>query len=275
MQTVRTYRRWFAALGFVMLAGLGCSRTKVWVERTETFDLPATTNNLYVRTHNGAVSITGDVQRSDVAVTVRVRGGGKSHDSATESLAAIEVVSEAQNDGMHKLDWRWTETRHSDWEAQVSFKIASPELVACDVQTHNGAVTVAHLAGPCKLETHNGKVSAEGIGGDLVAVTHNGGINARVAGSTVNLETHNGAISVDARECESLGGTLLTHNGGVKLKVGDATSADIVAQTQNGSVRCAAELANVSASRSALSGRLGEGGPKLEARTYNGGINIE
>jgi hypothetical protein len=273
--SLRKRGTWVVVLAGVALATAGCKTSnKVWVERQESLEVTGPVQRLAVRTHNGAVAIRGESGREAVAVKVKVRGGGRDQASAEASLAAIEVVSEPKGDGTHHLGWRWRRPRAGDWGAQVAFEITAPTHIGCDVETHNGAVTVAGVAGACALQTHNGRVVADGIGGNLSATTHNGAVRAKVTGSRVELEAHNGSVELDARDCRELGGRVVTHNGRVVIQVGPETTADIVASTDNGGVRCSAPMKTTHQTRNHIAGRLGAGGPQLTAETHNGSVTI-
>jgi len=272
---------WSRSLAALLLVGLpcvgaGCSwGPKVWVERTETHSIPAADiNRLIVETHNGGVSALGESGRADVAVTAKIRGGGKTRKSAEACLAAIELISERSGTVDHRLAWRWTKTRHDDWSADVAYRIIAPSRLALDVDTHNGGVTVREFAGDCRLITHNGGVKAEGIAGRLHAHTHNGGISASVSGEHVVLQTHNGGVHLDAGATRRIGGEVTSHNGGLRIDLGKQTATELTCETHNGGLNCSADLKNMHASRTRVFGQLGDGGPPLTVRTYNGGVRI-
>lgn len=279
MRNERLMSRWYAITAVLVVVpwlAAGCSwGPKVWVERTEAFSVPADdVRVLSVETHNGGVTVQGADDRTELSVTARVRGGGKSKKAAEASLAAIELVSDRSADGEHRLGWRWTKLRQQDWSAEVSFKVEGPQRLELDVHTHNGAVTVEHLSGDCRLKTHNGPINASDIAGRLVARTHNGAIGASISGSAVELITHNGGVQLDATACRQLGGEVVSHNGALRVEVGMHTSAEISAETHNGGVHCSADLKDIHSSRTRVTGQLGDGGPTLVARTHNGGVRV-
>jgi DUF4097 and DUF4098 domain-containing protein YvlB len=273
---------------------VGCGPT-VWVEDLQQMTVPAgEVEQLYVKTHNGSVTVTGTDSREDIAVQVKRRGGGATEQSAMECLDAIEIVSASTEDKTHELTWRWRVLKRSDWGSQVSFTVEMPARLATQITTHNGGVSVTGVHADCAVTTHNGGLSVKDVHGacdlhthnggigimegevaPLTAVTHNGAITATTSGSAVRLKTHNGGIKLDASRCGPLGGSVTTHNGNVALQVGEATTAELVCKTHNGRLTCDAPARIVSLSKRSLRAALGDGGPELALTTHNGGIHVQ
>lgn len=275
--TTANLRRSFLLVALLASALLGgCSRgANVWVERTEKLTVPAADlRSLTVETHNGGVRVAGEADRAEIAVTARVRGGGHDRESAQACLDALEVISEPSGDGGHRLSSRWTCPRQSDWAQEVSFEIQAPQRLGLTVDTHNGGIDAQALDGDCRLVSHNGGIKARQVAGQLVVETHNGSVTASVTGSTVDLQTHNGAVHLDATGTTQLGGQVITYNGGVRVDLGKNTATNLACETYNGSVHCSADLGNMQATRSRVSGQVNGGGPELAVRTHNGGVRI-
>jgi hypothetical protein len=229
---------------------------------------------LDIRTHNGDVDYAGQTVGSPSGISVHKRAGGSSMENAREALAAMEIVSERVG-GDLKLSWRWKGDKRSRWVGVVAFRVQGPNRVNLAVETHNGEVKAAGLAGNVKIVSHNGMVNVDSRDGTLEAVTHNGGLHATYAGSQLRLETHNGTVRADLRQCGPLRGDIHTHNGAVEVQVGPQTAAEIVARTSNGSVTSQAPIEVKAASRTRLEGRLGTGGEKLDISTHNGSVQIK
>ncbi len=265
--------------GCIVVVASGCDWDRspaAWTE--ETVQIPVESAGLTameVRSHNGEIEFSGQSAGAPSTVSVRKKAGSSSVEDAKEALAAIEITSERSASGEQKLGWRWKGAQKSRWVAVVSFSIQAPGNLRFDAESHNGAVTANGVIGDTRLVTNNGKVVVDAKGGKLQATTHNGEIVATYGGTNINLETHNGEIRADLRQSGGIRGDITTHNGAIELSVGAGTSANVIAETDNGSVNNQAGIAATSSSRTRLEGKLGAGGEKLELTTHNGSINIK
>ncbi len=271
----------------------GKSTPKVWVERVEHLSVEtADVTGVAIDTHNGAIEVTGEPARTDMAVTVTIKGGGKNKATAQAALDAIEIVSQRQADGTHQLGFKWKVKRKNGWSSNVAFDVSMPSRLVVDAQTHYGPVTATGIDGDCKLGTHNGPITAIGLPAScrinthngkvtvdsplatVHAETHNGAIDAKCGGDKVHLSTHNGRIDLDAGSARVFGGEVTTHNGSIRVAVPPSANAELLCRTRRGSIECDKELKVTKKTRRELEGIMGDGGNRFTAESGNGSIHI-
>lgn len=127
-----------------------------------------------------------------------------------------------------------------------------------------------------QLTANNGSISLEGMAGQIHANTLNGSIKLKDVSGDVDGETTNGSLLVDLSSgpWQGTGLKLNTVNGSIQLHLPENISANVEASTVNGKIRTEffADV-NVQDLHSAVF-TLGAGGPKIEARTVNGSVQI-
>lgn len=140
----------------------------------------------------------------------------------------------------------------------VEYHVKVPETAHVELTTTNGAVRVAGGQGGLKAETTNGSVEVGDVGGTVEASTTNGSIrvsyNRAPDGGTQRFSTTNGSVSVTLPADARGDFTASTVNGGI------STDFPLSVSGRFGGRR--------------LRGRLGDGGPRYELSTVNGGIKI-
>ena len=127
-----------------------------------------------------------------------------------------------------------------------------------------------------QLDANNGSIRLEGVAGQIRANTLNGSIQLKNVSGDVEGETTNGSLSVDLASgpWQGKGLTLKTVNGSIQLHLPETISANVEASTVNGRIRTEFFAnANTDDPHSAVF-TLGAGGPKIEARTVNGSVQI-
>ncbi len=256
--------------------GLGSST--VWSDQVEQ-ELRVDTSGIakfHVRTHNGSIQHTGtSVAGSTATVVVTKKGGGRTMADAEAALAAIQIVSKTDADGVHRLGWEWSGKKGKKWVGQVCFQIEAPKTLRFDGKTHNGEIRVSDVAANVKVVTHNGQIHVDGRGSTLYAETHNGEVVADYEGEDVTLRTHNGGVTADLGDCTAIDARIETHNGGVELLVGQAASAKLECETHNGRIRVDLPMSATRHSQDGLKGILGEGEGELKVQTHNGSISVK
>ena len=126
------------------------------------------------------------------------------------------------------------------------------------------------------LKTQNGDVRLENIQGVRIeASSTNGGITGRGLSGAVEASTVNGGIQMDL---DAITGDtkMVTVNGGVIVNVAPGLNADLEASVVNGGVRVqdGLTLAADERSRERVTGRIGNGGPRLVVQSTNGGVRV-
>ncbi len=141
-------------------------------------------------------------------------------------------------------------------DVSVYFIVTVPAYAAVDANTVNGDVTVAELRGEVEASTVNGNVRAASSGGPVRASTVNGSIRARgqISSSGLDYSTVNGTIEIELPTDANANVDLSTVNGRVTSDFPITFTGEINPR------RVRAEL--------------GSGGPRLRARTVNGGIRL-
>jgi DUF4097 and DUF4098 domain-containing protein YvlB len=111
---------------------------------------------------------------------------------------------------------------------------------------------------------------------DVRVRTVNGSVTVDARGAPVQVESVNGAVRARLADLPSDGATeLRTVNGSVTALLPDAVDAEVALETVNGRVTSDWPLTDGDpASRRALRGTLGAGGPRLALRTVNGSARL-
>lgn len=200
---------------------------------------------------NGGIRVEG-WNESDVRVQARLTTRARTDAAATELANEVEIRAEP---GRLSSDGPRT-GRGESWS--VSYRIWVPMNTSLDLETTNGGVDVAGVAGAVDARTTNGGIDLRDLDGAVQARTTNGGVDA--------------SFSRDAPLQHDV--DLQTTNGSVTLALPEGISARLEVSTTNGSIRTEFPITVQGRIDRSLSATLGEGGPEIRARTTNGGIRI-
>jgi len=170
----------------------------------------------------------------------------------TESAADIKVKLPKRPGGMF--------SGNGNIRAAVKFTLTVPaDAVLKNISTVNSSVSVDGVRGSVSLKTVNGGIRAQSIGGEGHFHTVNGSIHvaSTVLGAGQKLF------------CESV-------NGGITVALPKDSGFELHTSVVNGHVDCdfPIELGKKRHGKS-ISGKIGDGRASVEARTVNGGVNIE
>lgn len=179
---------------------------------------------------NGGIQVRG-WDRDEIQIRSRVQGHARSEARARELAGAVTIrtgrVIEADTpDG-----------RNHEWTS-VSYRIYVPHNTDLALETHNGGIDIADVAGEIDFRALNGGVTLERLAGDVRGSTTNGGVD----------------VALDGDAWSGSGLDVETTNGGVTVYVPENYSADF----ETGTVRTT----------------LGDGGAPIRVRTTNGGVDI-
>lgn len=218
--------------------------------------------NLEVRSINGGIDVkpsTGNqvsitaVKRSknntegDVEVKVEQDGRG-----------IIACVLYRRQDGSFPASCRERNSGRGkkNVDVNVDFTIRMPAAANLQANTVNGGVTIA------------------GMQADVVANTVNGGVNVDTTGHA-HASTVNGAVMAKVGKIDK-NTKFSTVNGRIVVALGSALNADLSMSTVNGSLETDFPITiQGRMGKRKLEGKIGNGGPRLELSTVNGGIRIE
>ncbi len=247
---------------------------------------------LEIRTKNGAVDVAAAPELADVSIEVRLRAGGRNQAEADDRLAAarIEVSRVA---GVLVIAPVFPEPQRSGDGASITVRL--PDADGVSIDTGNGSVVVAGLAGDLEVETSNGPVRVTGHKGQARIDTSNGSVRVRDHVGTVSVDTSNGSVEIEgvdgAVTADTSNGAievtlgpddtgplhLDTSNGSITVHVGPAFNGAVSLDTSNGSITVRDEVGRIrtqtlSASRGQLV--IGEGGAPSRLDTSNGRITM-
>jgi DUF4097 and DUF4098 domain-containing protein YvlB len=197
---------------------------------------------------NGGISIKG-WDRSDILVRSQVNAYAATDGEARDLARQINVQSMGQvkaygPPGDHDRYW------------SVSYEVFVPTRYSATVETVNGGVNISDVTGNLEFKTVNGGLNLHHVSGNVHGHTTNGGVNIELAGD----------------RWEGQGLEVTTTNGGVNLRVPHNYSAQLEAQTSNGSIRSADLPRDEKQNR--VSAPIGNGGAPIKITTTNGGVNV-
>lgn len=200
---------------------------------------------------NGGVTVEG-WNRDRVEVRARVWANARSAARAEELAEDVRVEMRG---GRLSAEGPDTDRRES-WG--VSWEIMVPEETDLEIETMNGGISLADVAGRIEFEALNGGVDLTRVGGEVTGHTTNGGLE----------------IVLDGSRWRGEGLDVQTTNGGVSLRVPDGYSARLETGTVNGGFELDFPVTVQGRLGRRLSTTLGEGGPMVRAVTTNGGVHI-
>jgi hypothetical protein len=213
--------------------------------------LPAAGENVVDPAMNGSIRVHGWAN-ADIQVRACVQAAAP--DGGTAAALAKQVTI---TDGPGRMVAKGPSAADHSWWS-VSYEISAP--VSANLQ----------------LNANNGSISLEGIAGQIRANTLNGSIKLKNVSGDVEGETTNGSLSVDLASgpWQGKGLKLNTVNGSIQLHLPQGISADVAASTVNGRIRTEFSADANADDRHSAAFTLGAGGPKIEAHTVNGSVQI-
>jgi DUF4097 and DUF4098 domain-containing protein YvlB len=206
---------------------------------------------------NGGISVKG-WDRSDVLVRSKVQTSAPSDAEARDLARQVNVQTagaQIRADGP-------SGTGNHDRSWSVSYEVFVPTRTSANLQTVNGGISVSDVLGGLEFKSVNGGINLKRVNGTVRGQTTNGGVNVELAGD----------------RWDGQGMEIRTTNGGVNLAVPQNFSAQLEAETRNGSVHSDLPMVLPAASNGPqrhVSTALGAGGPMLKITTTNGGVNIK
>lgn len=206
----------------------------VWVETWDRDEVLVQATKR-VKTRGGA---SADEVLADVRIEVEVDARG------------IEIETEYPRRGLGFFGW-------NDASISVEYDIKVPRRANLELQTVNGEIEVA------------------GVAGDLQLSSTNGGISVVDSAGRVDASTTNGGIRVELDEVADARMEFRTTNGGIRLDLPSSIRASVSARTTNGSIETDFPVTVAgTVKRTRLEGDINGGGPLIEMRTTNGSIRI-
>jgi DUF4097 and DUF4098 domain-containing protein YvlB len=148
-----------------------------------------------------------------------------------------------------------------------------------ELTTGDGSIRVSDVSGELTFDTGDGSVTVEDAEGRLTVDTGDGGVSVSGKLAVVRLRTRDGSIIYRAQPGTTMGDdwNISTGDGSVSLYLPEDLSAEVDAQTDDGSIRNELRIAGGSeGDRRTLRGRLGAAGGRLiRVRTGDGSIRLK
>jgi hypothetical protein len=242
------------------IRGLSVSEGRAEDVWTRTYALPPD-GSLDISADNGTITVRGG-DSPQVEVRAERQTRANTAEEARTLLEKLQIREDVSPTSV-KLT---TVGGESTW-APPGFGRRAMARVEYHVQVPAGLALI--------LETENGSVRLHGVNGRVSAMATNGGITGDDVGGGITAETVNGAIRVNLA---SVTGdvALSTTNGGVRLTLPTTGKASLEASVVNGGIDIDDEfgLDNGEGRSRSVNAAMNGGGPKVSARSVNGGIRI-
>jgi DUF4097 and DUF4098 domain-containing protein YvlB len=255
-----------SASAAALLGGCTAPGLETSVSSVETIPVDPGTG-LRVHNGNGNVVVTGwDDDVLELEVTRRT--------AFDRSALGRVTVSSELTDGTLTVETRYEDSRARN-RVSVDVRVRVPEGVTVEaVDNGNGNVDARRVTGDASLRTGNGNVTATDVDGVLSLESVNGNVTSSGDVGLERARTTNGAVDATVRRLRD-DAVAASVNGSVTVRVAPDLDADVVLLVGNGDVSVSdVPLQDVERVATQLSGRLGDGGPRLEARTVNGDITL-
>ena len=270
---MRMNRLFAAALAatsiFILPRGLtGQESDARWVERCDDYGdrgreafcevrnvAVAATGSLDLESDNGVIEIAGADQQ-DVRLRARIRAYGETRAEAQEIARAVRIDVAG---GVVRASGP---DRDRDGGWQVDFLGTVPRAYGVEIDAENGPISVRHLSGNVRIEGSNGPLELEGLSGAVYAHTSNGPLTLEMSGARLAA----GGIDVE------------TSNGPLTVTLPRGIDAELEASTENGPISTNMDVPIRRRDRWSVAGEieatLGDGGPRIRARTTNGPLTV-
>jgi hypothetical protein len=218
--------------------------------------LPAGALNVDARPNGGIRVEAWD--RNEIRVRAVVTANARTLDEARQLASRVQV--QAGSGRVSASGPTEAERNRREWWS-VSYRINVPRQTDLDLNSLNGGISVAGVAGTLRFETHNGGVNLRDLAGSVRGETHNGGLTVSLAGQRWDGE----GLDVE------------TMNGGVTIDIPDGYNGQLETRTVNGGVRFDYPMTVVGdlTARNGINATLGSGGPPVRVRTTNGGLRVQ
>jgi hypothetical protein len=142
--------------------------------------------------------------------------------------------------------------------------------------TSGGSIFIGETAGSVNAKTSGGGITLDGVTGDTDAFTSGGSLNLKNLNGNVMAGTSGGSIYAELtgkidRDC-----TLKTSGGSIRVFLQRNSSIDLDAHTSGGHVETDFPITMQGViKKSALKGKINDGGPLITLRTSGGSIYIK
>lgn len=202
---------------------------------------------------NGGVTVHGWDQTSTKVVAMIQ---SRARTAADAVLIGKQIAIASSNGEIRATGPSVDGDNEESWS--VSYEVWAPRHTDLAVTARNGGISVDGIDAHVDLETVNGGLHLADVAGDVRGTTRNGGVTAELSG-----DRWTGA-----------GLDLRTSNGGVHLLVPANYSARLETGTVNGHLDIGFPITVQGSFGRQISTQLGAGGATVRATTTNGGVSI-
>ena len=263
---------------------------------------------LDISTTGGSISVFGHDQ-NEVKVVMYVRRGGSYLQPSDHDLSDFEIdISQTGNriTASAKRESGITGFFRGT-PISISFEVYAPAGSSVEGSTSGGSLLVENIHNNINMRTSGGSVTAKDLSGNIALRTSGGNISLENLNGIISARTSGGTLNINkvfgTAELSTSGGSIRISESGGKLSArtsGGSIRADFVEfsddielRTSGGNInitlpstdhfnlelsgfRVDTELRNFSgrSERNSISGRIGNGGPLLAARTSGGSVSL-
>jgi hypothetical protein len=261
-----------AASGCVDIVGADLAR---YVDREEKHFSVTGKPDVSVRTFDGSIEIR-PWDKSEVQVVVEKRGRSRA------DTDAIEVKAEQKGNRVEVVV-SYPPTRgfrvHIGGRS-AKLIVSLPASADLSARSGDGSIEVQGLEGHIRLQSGDGSIRARQVAGDVDVHTGDGSVTLTGRLTSVRARSGDGSVTIRADEGSAADDDwdIVTGDGSVTLAIPDGFGAELDARTGDGGIQMQdLTVTNVTGriGRSALRGRLGDGGHNLRVRTGGGSITLK
>jgi DUF4097 and DUF4098 domain-containing protein YvlB len=210
----------------VSIGGWGQEKfTRIWTAQTP----KGTLTGLSVRTHSGAISVTGaDV--TDFSVTAEITAHAPTEEQARELAEQVEVSCKPNGDTL-EISAEYPKPSFNGG-VTVSYAVIAPKQMNVQCNSSYGKLTFADLDGTVAGKTSSGSIEARGVHGSVDLDSSYGSVTCADAnGPNIVLRTNSGAI-----HASNISGSLRCGSSYGSVSCKAFSNGDLVLKSSSGRV---------------------------------------
>lgn len=262
-----------------------------------------------ISTSGGFISVFGH-DENEVKVVMYVRRGGNYLLPSDTDLSDYEIEIDQSGNRITASAQRKSGITgfFRNNNISISFEVYAPANSVVEGRTSGGSLSIENIHNNVNMRTSGGSVTAKDLSGNIALRTSGGSISLENLNGTISARTSGGSLNIDrvfgTADLSTSGGAIRINNSGGKLSArtsGGAIRADlnefsddVELRTSGGNInitlprtdhfnlelrgfRVNTELRNFTgqSERNSITGRVGNGGPLLVARTSGGSVSLE
>lgn len=309
MKNIKTFLLGLMAMLLALFSSLAAQNTTD-AYRSEIFSAGAEPS-VIIETSGGYIQVNGH-NENEVRVDMIVRRGNRTLSPSDTDLSEYEIEIKQDGNTIYATASRET-GGFSRWfgsgsNISISFIVHTPVGSVIDGRTSGGSVTATNLKNNVSLRTSGGSVTAEAIsgttdlrtsGGSITLTDIEGNLTARTSGGSIradglsgnsDLRTSGGSIRIESSRGEisahTSGGSIhaqmlefandlnfTTSGGSIRVQIPSTDHFDL--ELRGSRVNMTLQNFTGNTERNRITGRIGEGGPKITARTSGGTVSVD